>query len=71
MFKLECFWIYVGSSFCNNMSTYVKAEQLLLQCLSIRTNSLAIFEPELALLVRLQVVSSKEGGRRELSDKIL
>ena len=33
----------------------------------------AIFEPELALLVGLQVVNSKEGGRREeegaLSDK--
>ena len=69
MFKLECFWIYVSSSFCNK--TYVKAEQLLLQCLSIRTDSLAIFEPELALLVRLQVVSSKEEGGGELSDKIL
>ena len=34
---------------------------------------LAFFEPELALLVGLQVLSSKEGGRREeegaLSDK--
>ena len=34
---------------------------------------ISIFEPELALLVGLQVLSSKEGGRREeegaLSDK--
>ena len=38
-----------------------------------RPSWLIFFEPELALLVGLQVVSSKEGGRREeegaLSDK--